>query len=202
MTTATFLSAGLALPMLYVMDLDLLKFPETGAFIFMIATVGAWLLMMFNKLSEGREPAKVRSLRRWGIVLTGAALGTVGWVLSDYTHLRMTDHRIVDVAFGSDFNTVSNGMVRPNGLTCMAFFVTALTPLAICNLTGRDRRARFRMLPTLWAGAAAVAASALWPFPQPWGIAAVVLLAVVVQFASPWGREYASYAKTNRRWAA
>lgn len=170
--------------------------PEQFAWLVLVSTVGAWLILIPSKFWEGSEGEPI--LRRCALLLLGLGLGAFAFTSGKFL--------LADLPYewkAPDFNQhtlVNLDLYDPAGAPTimghMAYFAFLLVALRWWRQADPARPHRL----SLWS----VAVSAFWawmlyyfwPFPQPWGIMVATAISVSVQLASPWRarrRRSASY---------
>lgn len=160
--------------------------PEQFAWLVLVSTVGAWLIMIPSKFWEGSEGEPI--LRRCALLLLGLGLGAFAftsgkflmaelpyeWKAPDFDQHTLVTWELYDPAGA------------PTILGQMAYFAFLLVALRWWRQADPARPHRL----SLWSVAVSVFWAWMlyffWPFPQPWGIMVAAAISVCVQLASPW----------------
>jgi hypothetical protein len=174
------------------------------AYLAVLGLAGSWTLLTAEKVGEGREvdPAT----RRLIFLVVGLVLGALSLIFDQTFRLGPILHRPDHPVL------VWNG---PGYRPPAPFDRLALEPflyfggLFLANnwtkLTARDRKARFRVWPIVFAGLLGAALTPIAPYPEPLGVAVGVIVTTTVQLVSPWSQaaaRYARYRARNSRWVA
>ncbi|HEX7379808.1 MAG TPA: serine/threonine-protein kinase [Pirellulales bacterium] len=160
--------------------------PGRFAWLLLVSTLGAWLVLIPGKFWEGRhgEP----TLRRLVLMVFGLALGAVAWGLKDFLFVSLhADWRLpppVTEAY------VSSRFYEPDGspslLALMAYFASLMFLVGWWKQADPGRGARLRLSPVLVAIFWGWLLSFFWPFPQPWGTMVAASMSLAVQLAATW----------------
>jgi len=157
---------------------------EQSAWLVLAAIVGTWAVLVTAKFWELREGDG--ALRRFTMMIVGAALGLVGWLIADgllvslprADALQVHNYRLSGVFYGPD------GAAMP-----MAFVASFATLFLLVRWWRQIDPLRHTRL-SLWSLActilAATLVAALWQFPQWWLPMTAGSVSIAVQMASPW----------------
>ena len=181
-----------------LMQIDLTRRPQDLGYLFAVTMLGSWTVLAGNKLAEEKEGDL--TARRAIQLVVGIVLGLVAALLSNWMLVEPSGNGIL-----VDWPWSRNGLMidQSSMLAYAAYF--GLVGLAVdwWTMTGRDRKARFRVVPIVKAGLLAlIPAVLLFPQVHPFALEAVVLTSVVAQLASPWNEaaaRYATYARSNKK---
>jgi serine/threonine protein kinase len=176
------LIAVLTFPAAAVLNIDAPADPQQVAYLFGMALLGTWIVLMPGKILETRQLDGVT--RRLISLACGLFLGLVGTVLAHSTRLGLN----VQHAFFSapqNFEPVYFG----------ALYTLAVGWLSLAN---RDRKSRFRIAPIVWTAFLSTILLPFWPYDRQDGIAIAVLIATAVQLVSPWNKAAAIHARYVR----
>jgi hypothetical protein len=194
------LTALLSLPAASVLGIVPAESPERLAYLIVMALLGVWSLLGAGKALEGRNlDATTRRLLYLGI---GLFLGTASLFFDQAFRLPAppANPRGIPIVHGLAPWLLGTG--RPSDVLAvesLAYFGGLFLIGGWTRLTGRDRKARFRVGPVLVAG---LVATLLWPFlptDAPYGVALAALIAIVTQLVSPWNESAAAYARATRK---
>ena len=156
----------------------------------MLATAGAWMILVPSKLWEGTRGDA--TLRRFVLLMMGLALGGFGFLVQSVLMVNLPYHAgatsmIADGELAAGIrNTLFESNGDPAATAYLAYFGLLFPVLRWWMLAEPRRRVRF----SVWA----LAPSILWAvvlaqmleFPDAWGPAVAVLIAASVQLSSPW----------------
>ena len=189
------LVALLAVPTGALLGIDATAQPQQLAYLAGMALLGVWGVLIPAKAMEGR--AIDPTTRRLVYLGVGVALGAVGLGLTEWVRVGLTPgNALRDVHV--DANRIMSWFDRGNlPLRHLSYFGLLYAANGWWKLTARDRKARFRIWPTLVATAIGAVLLPFWPYQQPEGVAVAALIALVTQLVSPWSEQAARYA----RWA-
>ncbi|MDR3632601.1 MAG: serine/threonine-protein kinase [Isosphaeraceae bacterium] len=188
--------ALLAVPVGALLGIDLTAQPQQLAYLAGMALLGVWGVLIPAKAMEGR---KIDSTTRRLVFLgVGVALGAIGLGLTEWVRVGLTpgsalrdlhlDSRAVD--------QIADWFERGNlPLRHLSYFGILYAVNGWWKLAARDRKARFRVWPTLVATGIGAILLPFWPYAQPEGVAVTALIAVVTQLVSPWSENAAAYAR-------
>jgi hypothetical protein len=162
-----------------------------------VATVGAWAILIPAKLWEGREDAMVgpskgprgeQVLRRFAMLVLGLAVGWLAFALSSML--------MVDVARGEFTmrpilgDNWSGSMFSGNGTPLLpaylAYFAGIFVVLRWWRQADPMRTTRLSLWDTAVAAGWAWLLHFIWPFPQPWGFMLAMTMSLAVQMSAPW----------------
>jgi hypothetical protein len=199
LATSLFWSAPLAglvsLAAATMLQVDPTERPQDLAFLFMTTLAASWAALAGNKYSE--PCSGCMTSRRMVQLVIGIALGVGAYVLSDWMLLEpaaSARDRVITVHwFDSD---VSFGSM-PRFLAYATYFGLVAFGVDWWTLTNRDRKARFRIWPTIKATALAAIPAVLLipPNERTLALPAVTLTAIVLQLVSPWSEPAALYTR-------
>ncbi len=197
MITAALWSGIAALLAGATLQVDFARRPQDVGFLFGMTLLASWAALIGGKFTEGHAiPA---GTRRGGQFLLAALLGVAAqglasWLLVEPAAPGQTLVRFR--WFATDFVPA----ILPGILGYATFFGLVGLGVDWWNLTDRDRRRRFRVLPVAKAGVIALIPSLIFFAPglHPLAIPTVFLTSVVVQLAAPWSEPAARYARAIR----
>jgi hypothetical protein len=178
--------------------------PLLFAYLAVMGLAGTWTLLTAEKVGEGKEvyPAT----RRLIYLVVGLVLGAISLLFDQTFRLGPVLHRPAQSVLVWN----QTGYRPPAPFDRMAlepflYFGGLFLANNWTKLTARDRKARFRVWPIVFAGLLGAALTPIAPYPEPVGVAVGVIVAVATQLASPWNQaaaRYARYRARNRRWVA
>jgi serine/threonine protein kinase len=178
--------------------------PLLFAYLAVMGLAGTWTLLAAEKVGEGKEvdPAT----RRLFYLVVGLALGALSLLFDQTFRLGPVLHRPAHSVLVWN----QTGYRPPAPFDRMAlepflYFGGLFLANNWTKLTARDRKARFRLWPIVFAGLLGAALTPIAPYPEPVGVAVGVIVAVATQLASPWSQaaaRYARYQARSRRWVA
>ncbi|MEO6810919.1 MAG: serine/threonine-protein kinase [Isosphaeraceae bacterium] len=172
--------------------------PAQLALLFGITLLGTWGVLIPAKLWEGR--ALPGATRRLILLVIGLVVGVASLALGFWiTPGGGANSQSALIHWGSGTG-INHTLVRSAGF--VAYFGLAYAVGAWSALTARDRRARFRFLPTVWTVLSGGLIGLVTPVPQSWGLLILTLVALVVQAVSPWSKLAADHTRALRRRAA
>ncbi len=176
----------LALAASAMLGVDLSREPQQFAYLTGMALLGTWGVLVPAKAMEGRsvDPA----LRRLVYLGVGVLIGVVGLLLGQWIHLGPLPLWSPETP-GSPHEP----------LRYLSYFGLVYLANGWSKMTTRDRRARFRLWPTLAATLIGAILYPFWPSNQPYGAIVVGLVAVATQLVSPWSEAGAVYARYQKR---
>lgn len=190
--------SALCLPAFAPLGIHSPQDPAQLALLFGITLLGAWGVLIPGKLWEGR--AVPGSTRRLILLVVGLVVGVAGLALGAWITPGAGVHAqsaLIDWGSGMGIN---HALARSAGF--VAYFGLAFAVGPWSSLSARDRRARFRFVPTAWTAFSGGLIGMAAPVPQPWGLLILTLIALVVQAVSPWSKAAADHARALRRRAA
>jgi hypothetical protein len=187
------LTALLAIPAGALLGIDIAAQPQQLAYLVGMALLGVWGVLVPSKLMEGRTlDAATRRAVFLGI---GIGLGALGLALTEWVRVGLTPGNALR-QLHVDFDRLSiwtDGGNLP--LRHLSYFGLLYLANGWWKLAARDRKARFRVWPTLLATAIGALLLPFWPYEQPEGVAVTALIAIVTQLVSPWSAGAAGYAR-------
>jgi hypothetical protein len=162
-----------------------------------VATVGAWAVLIPAKLWEGREDALVgpsrgprgeQVLRRFAMLVLGLA---VGWLAFGLGSVLMVDVSMGESTMrpilGDDW---SGSMFAADGAPLLpaylAYFAGIFVVLRWWRQADPMRNTRLSLWDTAVAAGWAWLLHLIWPFPQPWGFMLAMTMSLAVQLSAPW----------------
>jgi len=164
--------------------------PEQFAWLTLVSTIGAWLVLVSAKFWEGKngEP----NVRRFVQMLLGLGLGVVAWGGKEWLLVGLpyewTDpagqHALGEQMFGDGFTDKAGG--APTLMGHMAYFAFLLMVLRWWHQADPLRPARLSLWPVVVTAGWAWILQFFWSYPQPWGVMIAATMSVAVQLASPW----------------
>jgi serine/threonine protein kinase len=176
------LIAVLTIPAAAILNIDWPDEPQQVAYLFAMALLGTWSVLMPGKILELRRVDGLTP--RLVSLVCGLLLGLAGAALAQTTRLGLS----VQHAFFSE----------PKNFEPVYFGAMYTIAAGWMYLAKRDRKSRFRFAPILWAGLLSAILVPFWPYDRPDGIAIAVLIVTAVQLASPWNKAAALYARYVR----
>jgi len=176
------LVALLTIPAAALLNIDPSGQPQQLAYLFGMALLGTWTVLVPGKVIETRRLDGVS--RRLISLTAGLLLGLVGTVLAQNTRLGLNVQR----AYFSE----------PLNLEPVYFGALYTITAGWLSLATRDRNSRFRVGPIIWTGILSAILFSFWPYERQDGIAIAVLIAAAVQLVSPWNEAAALYARSTR----
>jgi hypothetical protein len=171
--------ALLTIPAAAILGIDPASSPQQLAFLYSLSLLGTWTTLIPNKLLESRKLDG--TFRRLIALAGGLLIGAVAFALTKLLRL--------------DFQLQHQFFQNPKNFGPVYFGALYALSTGWASLTGRDRTARFRLMPVLWTALLSVALVPLWPYERPDGIAVATLIATTVQLVSPWNEAAAAYAR-------
>jgi len=153
--------------------------PQHLAYVFGMALLGTWTVLIPNKAVEIRRFDGVA--RRLIALAAGLLVGIVGSVLARNVQLGVNVHH---VAFS-----------QPRNLEPVFFGALYTIMAGWLALTVRDRKSRFRFGPILWTGLLSAMLLPFWPYEPGDGVYIAVAIAAAVQLVSPWNEAAALYKR-------
>jgi hypothetical protein len=152
------------------------------AWLWLMTTAGAWLVLGAGKALEGSPGEAVR--RRFLMLVLGLALGAVGFVSSQYLMVRMDNQAVRGMGLIRDWYDSSANL--PKLPAFLGYFGALFLTIGWWKQTDPLRSSRLRIGPILIT----VLFAWLWlfaiPFPQPWGFMLVAAISIAVQLSAPW----------------
>ena len=181
-----------------LLQVDLGRRPQDVGFLFAATLLASWTVLVANKFAEGKgHDLRARRLAQLAL---GAILGLAGQALAGWMMVEpMPDlSRPSGSWLLTGFNHANIPLLPLLGYA--AFFGLAGLGIDWWTMTDRDRKARFRLAPTLKAGLIAAIPAALFfpPDRHPLTLPVIVMTAIVVQLASPWNEAAARYSEATR----
>lgn len=193
------LSALVALVSCFAIDSLFIDLSTGGmAWLTLVSTAGAWLVLVPSKFWEGARGEEMR--RRIVMVLVGLALGFYAWgldrmlsvhpsyslspALRDVPLVNST-HVPVLAAKGSS-GTLFDSYGRPTLVGYLAYFGILFLGPRWWRLTDPHRARRFKIWNTLMYGLWAFVLHLFWPFPEQFAVAMTMIIALSLQLSSPW----------------
>ncbi|MCG8448193.1 MAG: serine/threonine protein kinase [Pirellulales bacterium] len=163
-----------------------------------VATVGSWAVMIPAKLTEGH--VEDQAPLRFGMLIAGAAVGILAWVMSDGLSLGLPVSR--DIAVGP-WDTLAGEFLRTNADTNLseqfrrgavqltlpvstAYFAFLFVVLRWWRQAEYARAARVSIWSIIKCGIVGFLMTFIWWFPQPLGAVLAAMVACTTQLASPW----------------
>ncbi|HUY36780.1 MAG TPA: protein kinase [Pirellulales bacterium] len=163
--------------------------PEQFAWLTLVSTIGAWLVLVPAKFWEGRngEP----TLRRFVLMLLGLGLGVVAWGGKEWLLVNLShDWSQMEGMLPLSETMLGEGFADAHGAPTvmghMAYFAFLLMVLRWWRQADPSRPARLSLWPVLVTAGWAWGLQFFWRFPQPWGVMIAATMSVAVQLASPW----------------
>jgi hypothetical protein len=162
-----------------------------------VATVGAWAVLIPAKIWEGREdavtgpsrsPRGEQVLRRFTMLVLGLA---VGWLAFGLGTALMVDlskgESTLPSLFGDDWSKgMFDGYGQPLLPAYLAYFAGIYVVLRWWRQADPMRRTRLSLWDTAVAAGWAWVLQLIWPFPQPWGFMLAMTISLAVQLSAPW----------------
>lgn len=160
--------------------------PEQFAWLVLVSTVGAWLVLIPSKWWEASEGEPV--LRRCLLLLLGLGLGAFAYesskfLLADLPYEWKAPHIDQQSLINFDFYDAAGA---PTMMGHMAYFAFLLVALRWWRQADPLRLHRLSLWSTAVSAFWAWMLYYFWPFPQPWGVMIAAAISVAVQLASPW----------------
>ena len=198
-----FLLSGICLPSYGMLGIDLPHRPPQLALLFGTTLLGTWAVLVASKLWESKPTSGIN--RHFGMAAAGVLLWMGASALARWSGLGPlpglggAEGRGV-AGFAEAFPSLARRGVDAGLIGAAGFLALAFGAIPWRSLTARDRRARFRLLPTaLIGGLVALAGASVSPTPQGWGALVVGLVVVAAQFSSTWSAPAAAAARESRR---
>jgi hypothetical protein len=159
---------------------------EQFAWLTLVGTVGAWLVLVPAKFWEGRsgEP----TLRRFVLMLAGLLLGVVAWGGKEWLLVSLPyDWPPVETPLAEQFGDgFADARGMPTIMGNMAYFAFLLMMFRWWRQADPLRSARLSLWPVVVSAGLAWVLACFWRFPQPWGMMIAATMSVAVQLGSPW----------------
>ncbi len=198
MLAATPLVALLSIPAATLIGVRMATEPQQLAYLAILSLVGTWGVLIPAKVFEARsiEPA----IKRLLFLAVGVGLGIGGLLFGQWMHPGAPS-AWAGADWGMDLPKVSHLLSHEHEpLRYMSYFGLLYLANGWWKMTARDRRARFRLWPTLLATGIGALLFPVWPQGQPVGVAAAALIAIVTQLVSPWSAQAAAYARYQQKY--
>ena len=166
--------------------------PEHYAWLTIVSTAGAWLVLVVGKLWEGTRGDV--ALRRFAMLLMGLALGVFSYYVADALLVQLP---LYDSWLGTDPMRLtklqlSRAFYDANGRPLLYAYVSYFGFLFLIVRWWRQSDPLRPTRLSLWAVAVSIMAAWLvnqfWTFPQPWGLMAAACMSLSLQLSSPWMR--------------
>jgi hypothetical protein len=183
------LIAILLIPAPGLLGIDPAANPQHLAYLFGMALLGTWSVLIPNKAIEVRRSDFL--MRRLIALAAGAILGVVGTALARTIQLGSNQY-LVSFSQGRTFEPIYFGVL----FAIMAGWL---------SLTVRDRNSRFRIGPILLTAILSAMLLPLWPYSPGDGVYIATAIATAVQVVSPWNeaaalyKRYITAAEKNKR---
>jgi hypothetical protein len=173
------LVALLTVPAPGLLDINPTADPQHLAYLFGMALLGTWTVLIPNKSIEIRRFDGVT--RRLISLAAGLLVGIIGTVLASNVQLPVNVHQVV--------------FSEPHNLEPVYFGALYTIMAGWLSITARDRKSRFRFGPILWTGLFSAMLFPFWPYDPRDGIYIAVAIATAVQLVSPWNEAAALYKR-------
>jgi hypothetical protein len=159
--------------------------PEQCAWVALVGILGAWGVLVLEKLWEGRLEEAV--LRRFILMVFGLALGLAAWAVAETLLVDLPrEPGIPAPASPARVPQSFYADGRPQPMAYMAVFATLLALLRWWRQADRARDSRLRLWSLAISCLAALVVAGFWDFPQPWLVMVAGVMSASVQLASPW----------------
>jgi eukaryotic-like serine/threonine-protein kinase len=174
------LLALLTVPAPGLLDINPQTDPQHLAYLFGMALLGTWTVLVPNKTMEIRRFDGVTY--RLIALAAGLLLGIVGTLFASTVRLGTNEYLI--------------SYSQPHNLAPVFFGALYTIMAGWLALTARDRKSRFRFWPILWTGlVSAILVPFFWPYDPREGVYIAVAIATAVQLVSPWNEAAALYKR-------
>jgi hypothetical protein len=156
-----------------------------------VATVGAWAVLIPAKLWEGREDAVVgpsrgprgeQVLRRFAMLVLGLAIGWLAFGLGSSLMVKLPASAYSTWEWLEWSDDMFDGYGQPVLSAYLIHFAGIFVVLRWWRQADPMRNTRL----SLWDTALAVVCGLLLPFPQPWGFMMAMTISLAVQLSAPW----------------
>ena len=154
------------------------------AWLWLAATLGAWLVLAAGKFWESRSGEGIK--RRFVQVLLGLALGGMIFAASQFLLVSFDGSPL---QFASPPRmTSTGGESEPARFASvfLAYFAALFATIGWWKQTDPLRGSRLRIWPVLVTLAAALLWNQFWSFPAPWSFLIAGGISIAVQLSSPW----------------
>ena len=161
-----------------------------GAWLALVSTAGAWIVLLTSKLWEGRDGDPHH--RRFGLMCLGGLLGAYAFNVKQYLQVffpydtGMTDPLNLELEWfrGNPWMWQADG--QPAIGVALAYYASVFVLLRWWKNADPLRSHRLGVLSTLLPVLVAWGLGSIWAFPQPIGLASVAIMVVAVELSSPW----------------
>ena len=159
--------------------------PEQFAWVALVGILGAWGVLLLEKLWENRLEEAV--LRRFILMVFGLGLGLAAWAVAETLLVDLPrEPGIPSPASPARVPPSFYADGRPHPMAYMAVFGTLLALLRWWRQADRVRDSRLRLWSLAVSCLAALVVAGFWDFPQPWLVMVAGVMSASVQLASPW----------------
>jgi hypothetical protein len=159
--------------------------PEQCAWVALVGILGAWGVLVLEKLWENRLEEAV--LRRFILMVFGLGLGLAAWAVAETLLVDLPrEPGIPAPASPARVPQSFYADGRPHPMAYMAVFGTLLALLRWWRQADRVRESRLRLWSLAVSCLAALVVAGLWDFPQPWLVMVAGVMSASVQLSSPW----------------
>ncbi|MGA2064773.1 MAG: serine/threonine-protein kinase [Thermoguttaceae bacterium] len=159
--------------------------PEQYAWVALVGILGAWGVLVLDKLWEGRFEEAMP--RRFILMVFGLGLGLAASLVAETLLVDLPrEPGFVGPASPVSVPPSLYADGRPHPMAYMAVFGTLLALLRWWRQADRARDSRLRLWSLAVSCLAALVVAGLWDFPQPWLVMVAGVMSVSVQLASPW----------------
>jgi hypothetical protein len=171
----------LVVPAMILLSINPAHDPARFAYLYLLSLLGAWLVLIPNKLLEHRtiDPAFRRLIGMAGGMVLGVA------AIAMYHVLKL------------DWPLSNANFDQPRHFEVIYFGALYTLTAGWFSITERARPARFRWRPVFWTMAAAAVLTLTWPYDgSALPIVVAVLIPVAVQLVSPWDKAASAYRRS------